>query len=240
MVMDWTRTEYTVSHEYPVLNTVTTNIEEGTPLEFITQSGSSVTTVQPSAGGSASNYFAGVAKHQYTLPTVMTNVEVVTVPSASPYTVTLQYAPSSPGMTTMFAQDQTTGPTDLSYNSGVSTNQYKVTTQTATFNSGQAGHSVYIVYKYAITVAAAQALVGNGVVGSSSEQVLSSVGVIQVGNIYTTFFDAAQDWTVTPVHGIVAVANNVFSLTGTGAAVTGTVIAIPSTDYPYLGLRIIA
>jgi hypothetical protein len=237
MVMDWTRTNFLDSGELPVVSTQITNIEEGTPLEWTTDAGYSINKVQPSAGASANAFFAGVAMHQYTVPTVFVQVDTGTVPSASPYTFTLTYSPNSPGSTTMLVINNTAS-LDMTYNASVGAGQYKVVGSLATFNVAQAGISFTAYYKYNITVAAAQALVGNGVVGSSAEQVLQSVGCIKIGNIYTSMFDTSQDWTVNNITGIVAVANGIFSLTGTGAAVTGNVIAQPTTDYPYLGLSL--
>lgn len=242
MVIDVSRSSITISSEYPVLSTVTANIEEGAALILVPQTGNPQNAVKLSDGSSSAEIFVGLAWQAYTLPTVMTQVDTVVVPSASPYTATLSYTPNSASTLTS-ASGSVTGA--LTYTSPPnSTGQYAISGTTITFNSAQAGETVTVYYQYNLTVAQAQSLVGNGFAGSvSAMQFLQSIGVVRNGLIYTNFYNPAYDFTAANLV-LKALANGLIGTTvgsPTGATMTGAwVYAYPNGDYPYLGVQLTA
>lgn len=99
-----------------------------------------------------------------------------------------------------------------------------------------AGHTVTVTYKYAMTVVQSRAAQGDVQPGGYAGDYVGQVGLVKRGLIYTSEFDASVDWAAATAiklsgNGIVTDQN------GTGTTINGYVVAVPSTEVPYLGLE---
>jgi hypothetical protein len=113
-----------------------------------------------------------------------------------------------------------------------------VTGTTVTGNSISgltSGLNISVTYKYALTVQQARALMGDVTPGGYSGAYVGQIGLARRGLLYTTEFDAAVNWAA--VTGIKLAANGqLTSQAGSGVAINAVVVAVPSQDYPYLGI----
>jgi hypothetical protein len=103
--------------------------------------------------------------------------------------------------------------------------------------NGTVGHTVNVTYRYTLTVPEARAMNGDVIPGNYAGLTTGSVGVIQAGTIYTDQFDSAVNWQAATAVELGASG----ILTNQGGAsnvvVPCTIIAIPTVDYPFLGLE---
>lgn len=98
------------------------------------------------------------------------------------------------------------------------------------------GVQVKVTYRRALTVAEAVSLVGNVQPGGYSGSVMGQVGVAQQGTIYTDRFDASVNWALAT--GVKLAAGGIVTdQAGAGATINARVVAIPTADYPFLGLQ---
>lgn len=219
-----------------------TNFQEGVGLTFIQESGQAVVTIPSSAA--STDKFAGVSRSQWNTPTTGVYLETVTVPSSSPYTVTMSKAMY--GTSQMYAYNATAGSAMTVTTSSPSAGEIRIASgsTTATFNSAQAGATVNLQYRYSLTAAEAVALVGDGIPGRSPPQVTGKLDVIRRGFVFTDQFDAATNWAGWAAGaitvGVVITDNGLFdigTLASAGANVPNAIVTnIPTTDLPFLGL----
>lgn len=98
-----------------------------------------------------------------------------------------------------------------------------------------ATHEVSVTYRYALTALQARNLQGDVQPGGYVGDYMSQVGVAKRGIIYTSEFNAAVDWSAAT--SIKLAANGqITNQAGTGAAIDGYVIALPSQEVPFLGI----
>ena len=97
--------------------------------------------------------------------------------------------------------------------------------------------AVKVVYRYALTVAQATAIMGNQVPSGYAGSLLGQVGVSQGGTIYTDQFDSSKNWTLAT--SIKLAANGrVTDQSGSGVALANAYVkSYPSADYPFLGIE---
>lgn len=232
-MLDVSNTRPGTSTELPVYS-LAGAVEEGVALIHIPEGG--LGKVQPSTGGANTNIFAGVALGYYTLPTQGVRVEEITVPSGAPYTVTLKAAPLAPSTGMLVKHNATVYTYDAAADA---TGEYAVADKVITFNSADANKKVVVTYRYTLSLQEALALTGDGVPGAvAPAAVTQTIGVIQKGVVYTDKFDTNDDWAAADIADIKAGANGFFQRGGTGAAVRGYVVHVPSADKPFLGLYI--
>lgn len=193
--------------------------------------------------------FLGVANAWLINPSRGVMVERVTVPAGggkvtlkrkTPTGTTLltKAAPGTTGYTTVAAidgtgtSDPTTGAAETKAYTPVGTNNTIVE-----FGSNFGGFVIDVVYTYDLTVAEARALVGDVIVGQTAVDALQNLSVITAGEVYTDQFDAGNDWAVEDIVRVSATGKFVGG--ATGVAIRGHVIAPPSLENPFLGLRLI-
>ena len=108
-----------------------------------------------------------------------------------------------------------------------------------------AGDTVNVTYKYALTVIQARALFGDIQPGGYIGNYVGQIGVITRGTIWTSEFNAAQNWTAagSAENVVVLAANGQLTLgtPGTAGAAplavpNAIVIGIPGQEVPFLGL----
>jgi hypothetical protein len=195
---------------------------------LVRASGANASGVTLSTGSGTSEVFAGFAvaglsAAPLSIPYVSA-VETYTVPVGG--TVTLQQT-NVAGQISVF--DNTTG-------AAVTINGTTITNVNNTVTGLTAGDSVTITYKYAPSVVQARALVGDVQPGGYAGLTVSQVGVVKRGVIYTTEFDASKNWAAAT--GIKLAANGqITDQSGTGTAIQGYVVAVPTATVPFLGIE---
>lgn len=109
--------------------------------------------------------------------------------------------------------------------------------QNFTTNVGLAGRTIVAQYRFAPSAVQAQMIQGDVLPGGDSGLILNSVGVITVGDVYTTEFDPAADW---PAGGVLRTnAAGLFTLGGSGPICTGArMISKPNAASPFLGISL--
>lgn len=201
---------------------------EGAALISVASSG--VYGVQLSTGVSG-EVFAGVSIAHTMSQSSLPILDEFTIPSASPYTVTLSNTPTGG---TIRVVASTTGV--IAAGSSGTPGQYSLSGTTMTFNAAQAGQTVKIAYRYAPTVAQLQYLQGDAYPGQNGPALLGQIGVLLNGDIYTTEYDTTKDWTANP--DVTLAAGGLFSTGGVVTLAGVNVIEAPSQTNPFLGLSI--
>lgn len=188
-MLDVNRTRVIASQMMSLASTVA-SIEEGSLVATYIESGKAVIAA---ADGTSGQVIAGVTRSQILNPTTAPKVEIVTVPSSSPYTVTLAKTPISPGATTVSAV-RTDTLAKLTYNATDADGRFSISGKTVTFNSAQAGVEVKITYRYTLTLIEAQMLYGMGI-GDAAQSVVNGSEVITHAQVlYTDKYDASSNW----------------------------------------------
>ena len=214
-------------------------VEEGSALQYQEYNGYAAVT--PSTGTAGYN-FAGVAWGFFMRPSSAVFVDVLTVPTVSPYTVTLSQSPNNlSAITVAVGTAPSNNATLYTQTSGTPTgNEYSIgglTNQVLTFPSTSAGMSFVVTYSYNLTVLQAQSFTGDGYIANPPSNVTNSIGVIQKGIIFTSKFDTSVYWG--NVSSVNLGPNGIFTSGGSGPAVNAIVYALPNTEVPYLGLNIV-
>jgi hypothetical protein len=239
-MLELSLTKILLSQELPLYVNAAA-FDEGTALEFVmgttqANTGSPVgagNVVQPTSGTSA--FYAGCALNVFTRPSTGVWVDTLVVGSTVP-TVTLTQVPTATTTVSVVlsgAQLTQVGsaPTSAQYTIGGTNNQ------TLTFNAANAGQTVVVTYRYALTVQQAEIFVGDGVAGGySPSTVTGTVGSIERGIVFTSDFNTSVYWGAGNVTNITGAAGGLYTTGGSGAAVTGTVYQIPTQDIPFLGI----
>jgi hypothetical protein len=115
-----------------------------------------------------------------------------------------------------------------------------VVAKTLTCNTGDAGKTIRIQYRFAPTLAQAQFFQGDIIPGGDSGHLLGTVGIIIAGDVFTTEFDPAVDWNAVATAGTALTigAGGIVTTGGSGGAIDARVISVPSAGSPYLGLSV--
>jgi len=98
-----------------------------------------------------------------------------------------------------------------------------------------AGNQVTVTYKYVMNIIQQRALMGDVQPGGYSGAYIGQIGVITRGPVYTSEFDASVNWaTVTEIK--LAANGQLTDQSGTGISISGSVIAVPGQEIPFLGI----
>lgn len=210
-----------------------TVIEEGLGMVIDTSEGG-VAKVKPGTGDDA-EVFAGVSINDYVRPSVGTKVEELTISPAAAYVVELAKTPLSP--TTLVGAKLADG-TILTYGDpGANATEFSISGTTVTFNSAQAGKIVTLTYQYTLTVIEARALTGDTNPGTANAAI-ANVSIIRKGEIYTSKYNTANDWSEANISDVKVGANGILQRGGTGASLPPStyILHVPTTDEPFLGI----
>ena len=179
--------------------------------------------VGPSAGNST-EIFVGFSVAQTSAAafyeTFANKLETFVVPATG--SVTLQFAPIAGQVSTF---DSTTG----TYNGAP-------TVVSQSVNGLTPGDVVSVTYKYTLSTTQAQALFGNVQPGGYVGAQLGQIGQVKRGLIYTSNFDASKNWAAATAIKL-APNGQLQDQTGTGQAINGYVVGLPSSDIPFLGIE---
>lgn len=183
--------------------------------------------VSPSTADTGQNFVGFVWPQTSAVPFLQTTavkVETFVVPAGK--TVTLAKTPVSA--------------TTLVYNvtAGAAVTADSVTGAVVDLTTnGTIGSTVNITYRYTLTVAEARSLNGDVIPGGYAGLTYGQVGVLQAGTIFTDQFDSAVNWLAATAVELAAGG----TLTNQGGAsnvvVPCSIIAIPSVEYPFLGIE---
>lgn len=229
-MLDLNHCRIEASKEIPIVPAYTV-VEEGLALISIISGG--VEKVRLSAGAGVGR-FAGFSYGETLTPITKSYVETRTIPAASTYTITL--AKNNLVASNIFVYDNTDGAAMAEDTLANGKFECVDATGILTFHSSDAGHSVTITYRYTPTATELTAEDKLLFTAQSANEVLSSVGVIMAGEVFTDKFDAAVDWsTATDIEagtsGIVTAGGSTIDIPNC------KVIYVPTADYPFLGLR---
>jgi hypothetical protein len=138
------------------------------------------------------------------------------LPSAS---TTLVYNVTTSAVATPDSVNTTTGVVDLT-TAGVVNNVYLIT------------------YRYSLSVVEARSRNGDVTPGGYAGLTTGTCGVMVAGTIYTDQFDTSKNWAASTGASIKLSSTGLISDTsGSGVAISSAVIALPSVDFPFLGLE---
>ena len=100
----------------------------------------------------------------------------------------------------------------------------------------EVGDEVVVTYKYILNVVQSRALQGDVQPGGYSGAYIGQIGLIKRGLIYTSNFDASKNWAAAT--GMKAAAGGqVTDQSGTGIAIPGVIVALPTSEVTFLGLE---
>jgi len=198
-------------------------LQEGTPLVFGLENGLRVVT--PSAGAGTEK-FAGFASSQTSAAPVLPTdaVRVIDLVANASGVVTLPKAPISGQVSVVNA------------NTGAPIAVDSVTGVSVDLTVAAASVPVRVTFRHLLTVGEAVSRVGHTQPGGYAGTALGQTGVDQQGVVYTDRISAAVNWgEATAVK--LAAGGLLTDQSGSGVAIDATVVAIPSADYPFLGLQ---
>lgn len=177
--------------------------------------------VKPSTGA-AGEKFAGIL---FSCRTPLETVPAVSSLKASGTSLTLPHTPI-PG--SLRIQGLTEGAP------ATKAGEYSVNGQAVTLNAAQAGGTFTVQYTYSPSVLEAQRLQGDVEPGAAVSSALRVSGVVEGGEVFTSEFDTAADWS-NPT-SVRLGADGKFTTSGTGVVVPCLVTRLPSAGNAMLGL----
>lgn len=201
----------------------------------------SITNGVKLATGTAGEVFSGVAITVQSTPSQLPYYEEVVADSSGAFELT-----NSPITGSIGVKNLTTGVTFTV--AAAATAQGSLTAsqvaQTATGAKtfvvpvARAGDTFSVGYQFVPTVAAVHWFQGDALPGTNIGAQLATVGVITSGDIYTSQFDTASDWSAAV--GVKLAAGGLFTASTAAAdSIPGTrLLELPSSGSPFLGLSI--
>lgn len=216
-----------------VLSTIGT-VEEGMAAIHVLENGRG--KVRPSTGASG-EIFRGVFLGNPTVSTSGRRVESLTVPAASPFTLTLAKTPVGDPSVVVEAAGANARVV-LAKAASASTTEYAISGSVVTVHSSFAGRKLTVTYEYSLTVAEAQLLPGINTLARNDLGVAAAMGLITTGEIFTTNYAPEVDWaSFSSSNQIKLAANGRFTLGGSGGTIANAVVTkVPGVNDTTLGL----
>ena len=184
----------------------------------------------------ADNVFAGIAFSQYRAQTATNAVEEFKAP-ANGGSIVLAHQPVG-AISTVFASMD--GEQAAVVAAEPAAGEIQLVGNTMTFHADDAGKSVYVCYKYNLTVAEIESIpfMGDGVPGAAVSAQTGTVSVGQKGEFYTDQFDTSVDWN-SDAEDIQLIDGGIFSRgQETGVKVNAVVCHVPTAELPFLGIEL--
>jgi hypothetical protein len=190
--------------------------------------------VKPSTGA-AGEIFAGISMAQQLTPLALPKVDRFVV--AADKTITLS---SLPLAGTLRVTRTDTGAVVAAAALTGDGLKYTLAGAVITVDPASVGITLEVTYRYAPTTLQVKVIQGDIPPGGAAALLIGSVGMVTKGDVVTTEFDTAADWsTVSASVPIKLAANGLFTVGGSGATVAGAyVVKLPSADAPFLGIHI--
>lgn len=236
-MLDLNKSRVFESHVKEVLSTLS-NIPEGAAMVGTLEGG--ISKAKLSAGVNTEQ-FIGVSTGRPDRPTVAPKVDLLTVPSGSPYTVTLSRPMNGNDiLVTHIAANGTR--TVLAAGAASNANEYSISSGVITVNSSKASGKLEVIYNYNISLAEANAVYNFSVYGADLQIEHGTIGLITSGLIFTDMYDITSDWSSASRQVPVRIGpSGKFTLTSNSNAnqeITAIVIQVPGAGSPLLGLHI--
>lgn len=181
--------------------------------------------VKPSTGASGEK-FAGV---MFSSKTPLTSLPLVEVLVAAASKVTLTNDPI-PGTLRIVV-----GGTEFEAGDPATAGKYSISGRVITLPAAQATATASVTYSYSPSVNVARAMQGDVEPGFALSSVMRQTGVIEGGEVVTSEFDTAADWSDTSL-AVRLGADGKFTTEGTGTVVPCIVTRYPVAGVPRLGL----
>lgn len=189
--------------------------------------------VAPSTGA-AGEQFMGVSLAQQLYIDYLPAVEELTVGTDA--TVTLNHTATAG---TIRVIDLTANAT-LAQGSVATTGHWDINDKTVSVNADAVGHTLRVSYRYSPSVVEAKIIQGDIPPGGAAGLLLNSVGVIEVGDVYTSEYDTTADWSGVPVVRLGP--GGIFTTSGNGVVLSNVRVihqpAVGTSQAAFLGLRI--
>lgn len=202
--------------------------EEGQAMVNVKENGETV--VRPSTGA-AGEFFAGISMARNTPPTTLQWVANGVVPDTGAVEL-----PRTPLTGQILVKVGTTAAT-ISAGAPASAAETQLAGDVITFHADNIGKNYFVQIAYEPGMQEALQLVGSMPIGGLAATYQGIVGVITRGEVATSFYDAASDWS-TAIQ-VKLGADGRFTTSGPGAVVPGlTVINAPSSENTALTLRV--
>ncbi len=184
----------------------------------------------------ANSVFAGFSYGFTMTPLTKSIVEQAIVPATGPFTATL-----SKGAALLSGQisiiDVTNAQTLSAGNPATTANEYAIAAGVVTFHAGQAGSTVTITYRYTPTAEELFSTDKFSIYSKSPSDVLGSIGVVMMGEIFTSEYDAAIDWAASGVAPRIGNGGVITSGGSSALIPSGQIIQVPNAMSPFLGIR---
>lgn len=236
-MLDASRSRYEKNQEFPLLSTVTINAE-GLALQKVTENG--IGKVRPTNGVANSIFMGFSFGYRFPAPATAVKTEAVVVSSAG--VATLSRTPTAVADMIVIKGTSYTGTALANVASAPTVAQWKLNGSTVETHVDNAGATLFVVYRYALTVLESQLMFGDAYPGPQGPNVIGSIGVVQTGIIYTDAFDTSVNWAAMDAEDtpIIGGANGRLTNTGAGCSLRGfaTVISVPSAGDPWLGIEL--
>lgn len=235
-MLDLGMTRYFQYTEKLVANEATAvNIVEGSPLVLKIEEGQGKVGLPT---GNATDQFVGVAFAGFVRPEYMVSAFDVTV-KADQLKVVLPHKVSGNSLGGTCDGENIT--VNNAGDAAAGAPVFTAADNTITFAAADAGKKYVILYNYEPTVAEARAIAGDGYPGGFQlSQLAGTIGVIHQGQVATSEYDVAADWTSAATSPVKLNATGKFTIGGNGATVANArVLAVPGIKSEYLVLQLV-
>ena len=232
-MLDLTRCRFFEDKEIAVA-TGETITDEGIPLMSTLEGGEEV--VEP-VDGAVTDIFAGFSYGEPYTPTTLAYVYTASVPAAGVFTIQLPKTNIVAAQIHVYDNTAVAALTEGVVANGVFS--CVDATGLLTFDVAQAGNSMTVTFRYAPTTQEVMMENNMPIYSPSGSSELGQIGVILHGEVYTDVFNSAIAWDDGPAN----VRTGVGRVTNTNEGAVGaiipncTIIHVPSTDFPFVGLR---
>lgn len=229
-MLDNSRCRPYITKEIPVATGASVHVI-GTPLVSVLEGG--IEKVKP-CEGNASEKVIGFSFGDRLTPLTKGFVASFAIPATAPFTVFVGRKGLLAGQIAIYDDS---GSVLLTEGDPANAGEYSVDDDTgiATFNTAQKSHNITVTLRYAPT---AEELVMEDNVRITSvdaTEFLGQTGVILKGEVFTDQFDASINWSAATA--IKTGSGILTDQTGSGAAFACSIIAVPTSGNPYLGIR---
>lgn len=242
-MIDLARSQFYRIEELPVKSGQTVEVE-GAALQSELENGDEVVY---KSDADTDQLFVGVSMATTIVPTITSRVEEVTVPSAAPYSVSLEKnnlegtAGTNTGEILVVNSSGTALTNDTSSGTSPDSGEYycDYANGDLIFNSAQAGLTMTVTYRYSPTMAEAVQEFYEGHVNNTAYSFYSRISVGKAPcRFYTDQFVGSLDWA--NATSIKVIAGGLFGdQTSTGTTLSNArVIHVPDTENPMLGIAI--
>lgn len=205
-----------------------TVLEEGVALVRAMENGALVAAI---SSGDVDEVFIGFSMNRHITPGSTVALLTATIPTTAPYTIDLGRAVLNGEVAVYF------GNTIADIAAGApAAGEYGLSGSVLTFAAADAGKTVSIRYRYALTQVEANLLFGSDITGAFNRMAEVNSSLIEVGLVVTDKYAVNDDWN-TAVYAY-AGADGILTTDDTAGPKVGYVALLPSAADGFLGVEI--